>query len=315
MTATTPAPIPTAHPTFPPTLTALNEVSHTEISDIGTAYPSAIGIWVGQSPANHLHHNHVHDTFYSAISIGWTWGFGPSLAYGNLVEHNHIHHVGIKQIPIPLPASFSRGSQNRALPPSTLPTSLDGPLLSDMGGIYTLGTQPGTIIRHNTFHDVAASNYGGWGIYADEGSTNILVENNLVYRTTHGGFHQHYGKENLVRNNIFAFARDAQIAHARHEGRREFVFERNIVYWDQGPLSANPIPDATFDHNLYYPTGQQPLLLGKTTWDAWRASGQDAHSLIADPLFTDPKHDDYRLNPKSPAEKVGFAPFTPAAAP
>ena len=36
----------------------------------------------------------------------------------------------------------------------------------------------------------------------------------------------------------------------------------------------------------------------------------DRHSIIADPLFVDPEHDDYRLKPESPAiTKLGFKPL------
>lgn len=44
-------------------------------------------------------------------------------------------------------------------------------------------------------------------------------------------------------------------------------------------------------------------------WDAWQAAGWDKHSLVADPMFADWTKDDYRLNPASPAFKLGFKPI------
>ncbi|NUQ66324.1 MAG: right-handed parallel beta-helix repeat-containing protein [Pirellulales bacterium] len=44
-------------------------------------------------------------------------------------------------------------------------------------------------------------------------------------------------------------------------------------------------------------------------WASWQAMGMDRHSVIADPLFVDPAHDDYRLRPESPAFKLGFQPI------
>ena len=65
-----------------------------------------------------------------------------------------------------------------------------------------LGVQPGTVLRGNLIHDIEKSNYGGWAIYPDEGSAHLLIENNVCYRTNGEIFHQHYGRENVIRNNI-----------------------------------------------------------------------------------------------------------------
>jgi hypothetical protein len=263
-----------------------NEISDCIISDCGKTYPSCIGIWLGQTANNRISHNEIRGLWYTGISIGWTWGYGDALARDNIVEFNHVHHIG---------------------------TPADGiePVLSDMGGIYTLGKQPGTIVRNNVFHDIAGLRYGGWGIYFDEGSTGILAENNLVYRTTHGGFHQHYGQDNIVRNNIFAFGRDAQIQRSRIEDHTSFTFEKNLVYWDQGNLLSGHWEKfkVVFDYNTYWHVGGEDFKFDKLSWDQWRKAGMDEHSQIRDPGFVDPQHADFHL--KSVAEKdlLGFAPF------
>lgn len=262
-----------------------NEVSDCHIHDGGRMFHSAIGVWLGQTPSNKIRHNHIHNFYYTGISIGWTWGYGKALATNNLVEFNHVHHIGV----------MANG---------------DGPILSDMAGIYTLGLHEGSVIRNNLWHDCAGLRYGGWGIYFDEGTTHILAENNLVYRTTHGGFHQHYGKENLVRNNIFAFARDFQIQRSRVEAHLSFTFQNNLVYWKQGkPLEGNYSSNHLFQSNLYWREGGGELKFAGLSFADWQKRGQDQGSLIADPLFVDPANGNFTLKPGSPAAKVGFKPF------
>ena len=269
-----------------------NEISDCRIHDGGKLFHSAIGVWIGQSYNNEVAHNLIHDFYYTGISIGWTWGYGPALATNNLVHHNHVHHIGVQ----------SEG---------------DGPILSDMAGIYTLGRQPGTTIVNNLWHDVAATRYGGWGIYFDEGSSGIRAASNVVYRTTHGGFHQHYGQTNVVRNNIFALARDHQLQRTRVEPHISFSFETNIVYFDSGVLLAGDWSGDNFimDSNLYFDSRQEARKdpdawkFGGQALQEWRRRGKDLRSLVADPLFGDVNQDDFRLQPGSPAGRVGFQPI------
>jgi hypothetical protein len=266
-----------------------NKILHCDIHDGGKLFASGEGIWVGHSPDNVIAHNEIHDFYYTGISLGWSWGYGPSLATNNVVEFNHVHHIGKK----------SDG---------------DGPILSDMGGIYTLGLQPGTRIVNNLWHDIAALRYGGWGIYLDEGSSGITVASNVVYRTTHGGFHQHYGETNRVWNNIFALGRDAQVQRTRPEPHSSFNFATNIIYFDNGSLLAGDWSNDNYgmDRNLYFdarPTTPDALRFAGATLEDWRKRGHDAHSIVTDPFFIAPDKGDFRLKTNSPALSLGFQPI------
>jgi hypothetical protein len=270
-----------------PDQTFANELSDCRITDGGNLFPSAVGVWIGQSYDNKLSHNEIADFHYTGISVGWTWGYGKSLAKGNVIEHNHVHHIGRR-------------------------SDMAEPVLSDMGGIYTLGVQPGTVIRNNRFHDIQGIKYGGWGIYFDEGSTSIVAENNVVYRTTHGGFHQHYGKDNIFRNNILAFGKVRQVERSRSEPHQSFTFERNIVYWSTGESVVGNWDNCNvaFDRNVYWRAdGEKDFRLAYMTQEQWRGKGMDVNSLIADPGFVDVAKDDFNLKPDSPALRLGFVPF------
>jgi len=254
-----------------------NLVADNHIHDLGLVYAPAVGVWVLQSGRNQIVHNHIHDLFYTAISVGWTWGYGENQSKGNIIEYNHLHDIGKE-------------------------------MLSDMGGIYTLGVQPGTRIRNNLIHDIASFTYGGWGIYPDEGSSEMLIENNIVYHCKSAGFHQHYGRENVVRNNIFALNRENQLMRTRAEPHISFLFERNIVYFDQGRLLGSNWSGEGFkmDGNVYFDTRSPDIRFEGKSFEEWKAAGHDTKSIVADPLFVNPANFDFRLRAGSPALKMGF---------
>jgi len=149
-------------------------------------------------------------------------------------------------------------------------------------------------------------------LYTDEGSTGIVMENNLVYNTKTGSFHQHYGKENVIRNNILVNSMLHQVQATRVEQHLSFTFEKNIVYWETGPLLSGPWTqvNVNMDNNCYWNTAGQEVKFAGLSLDQWRLQkGRDQHSILADPGFVDVKNLDFRLKLDSPALKIGFTPF------
>jgi len=263
--------------------TAFNVVDNCIITHGGRFHASATAVWIGHSPDNRITHNEISDHYYTGISVGWVWGYKGSVAQRNTVAFNRIHAIG-----------------QRAL--------------GDMGGIYTLGTSFGTCISNNVIFDVDSYTYGGWGLYPDEGSEGIVFENNLVYDTKDGSFHQHYGRDNVLRNNILCFSRECQVAVTRVEPHRSVTVEQNIILWENAPnFSEKRYPNSTkanvdWKRNLWWRT-DGPADFKGMSFTEWQALGRDVQGAVADPLFKNAGKRDFRLKPGSPAEKIGFKPF------
>jgi len=262
--------------------TGFNAVDNCIIARGGRFHASATAVWIGHSADNRITHNEIGNHYYTGVSVGWVWGYRGSVAQRNLIAFNRIHHIG-------------QGA------------------LGDMGGVYTLGTSFGTRVCNNVIFDVDSYTYGGWGLYPDEGSEGILFENNLVYDTKDSSFHQHYGRDNVLRNNILAYSREAQVAFTRVEPHRSATVERNIIYWESGPTfspryKGSDKAQVDWCSNLWWRV-RQPVDFNGKSFAEWQAMGRDVGGLVADPLFKAPQKRDFRLRSESPAMSIGFRPF------
>lgn len=247
----------------------------------GREFPPAVGVWTGHSSDNIITHNDIADFYYTGISAGWIWGYKPSLGKRNTISYNHIHHIGWD-------------------------------LLSDMAAVYTLGKSEGTIVSNNVIHHIHAYSYGGWGLYPDEGTSGILMENNLVYSTKTGGFHQHYGENNIIRNNIFGFAKLYQAQCTRVEDHLSFTFKNNIIIFDTGQVlnGAWAKIKIVMDSNIYWNTASDKYDFSGMTFHEWlKTTGHDKHSLITNPMFNNPEKFDFEFQNTKTVQKIGFQPF------
>lgn len=268
-----------------------NLISQNIIERIGRRYHAACGILMMHSYSNTVSHNDISDTFYTGVSCGWVWGYSENISRDNIIEKNHIHNIG-------------QG------------------VLSDMGGIYILGTQPGTVIRNNVIHNVRSKHYGGHGIYTDEGTCYILVENNICYENNSTAFNQHYGRMNTLRNNIFVKSEQEPVRSSKEELHISIVLERNIIVSD-GTASYRAGyggKETGFFHKI---SGNRNLLFNtKGNVNVFSVEGRafnleemqnnyglEHGSIIADPKFKDYENNDFELLSDSPAFDIGFEPI------
>ena len=268
-------------------------IRRNSIHHCGARYKAGCGVLLMDASNNEISENEIHDLSYSGISAGWVWGYAESATYGNVIKGNHIYNIG------------------------------DGSL-SDMGGIYTLGRQQGTVISENRIHDVNSRDYGAWGIYLDEGSSFITVESNVVYKTKTSSFHMHYGSNNVVRNNIFYGEGASNIRTTRDEPHERLVFENNILITDGFAVYS---PHAEVENgigasrNIIFVTGGKEPIISKhedgrtnTKGDWCERMKRDEGSIFEDPMIPGLSEYDFTLAPDSPALPLGFKPLPESVA-
>jgi hypothetical protein len=150
-----------------------NRVENNRISEVGAQFYGAVGIWGGLTAKTIIRGNQLTNMPYTGISVGWMWSPVATPARENILSGNHIHDI-MK-------------------------------ILSDGGGIYMLGLQPGSKIFDNRIHGVQvnAGRAESNGIFLDEGITDVVVERNLVYDIAKSPLRFHRATVNLVRKNYF----------------------------------------------------------------------------------------------------------------
>ena len=297
-------------------------VQNNLISGGGRVQPSGIGtgVLVGNSHHNTVTHNEIRDFYNGAIGIGLTWGItgNASLTHDNMVSYNLLYNLG-------------QG------------------VTDDMAGIYFASSATkGNQVLNNVIHDVTHAwqdpdGYGGNGIYFDQGTSNVIARNNLVYRTSSASLFNNmsdrtsdtYPQNNVADNNIFAFSGLYALNHGG-VNPSSITLTRNVIYYENGLQGGKwtcfdvgktnkPVPCSTrfaLDSNLYWNPNnkslsfittdpQNPKTRTKYSLSQWQFVGEDIHSQNADPLFVNPSYpaDDFTLQSGSPAMKTGFVPF------
>ena len=275
-----------------PATTQRINVTDCHIKYYGRIFNNAIGILLTHAYDCDLSNNEIHDGWYTGVSVGWRWGYAEHPTDKIRICNNLIYNIG-------------------------------NAWLSDMGGIYTLGVQPGTVISGNEIYivgcDEGAYGYGGWGIYLDEGSSFMTVENNLVYDCSSQTFHQHYGQDNIVRNNIFAFGGEGAFRITRNEEHNSLFLENNIFVTDNAVMYFQSTDRDWFvdDSNLYWDykhggnvySGDSTSLFKRKNIPAMVGRGYYNNGVFTDPLFKDAANRDFTLATNSPALDAGFVPW------
>jgi len=176
----------------------------------------AVGIWVGLAEKTRIEHNTLQNLPYTGISLGWMWWNPQSRptprvtpCRENIVAYNRI----------------SRVMQT----------------LSDGGGIYTLGDQPGSRLVGNMIHDIprnvgrAESN----GMFLDQGTGSFLVENNLIYNVERSPFRFHKGWKNVVRHNTVHLPPDVPLVRFNDTKTERIMLEDNIELKTEDELKSS----------------------------------------------------------------------------
>ncbi len=133
------------------------EVCHNEViednlvTDCTNEDWGCVGISAGYVHDVKIRHNEVREVSYSGICVGWGWTKEINCMRNNTIEANFVHHYAKH--------------------------------MYDVGGIYTLSAQPGTVITRNVidsiYHPVYAHDPEHWfWFYFDEGSSYITITNN-----------------------------------------------------------------------------------------------------------------------------------------
>ncbi|WP_217596016.1 right-handed parallel beta-helix repeat-containing protein [Cohnella sp. GbtcB17] len=209
----------------------------------------------------------------------------------------------------------------------------------DGGLIESWGVGLGNRIHGNRLHHSGIRFSFGFGIYLDDASDGFTVTHNVLdhlYGANTGKLWMAIfakGIGSVIANNLIVDNTDAVNAIGTQEmvgeANRDLVIERNLVS-NSGRMFCfvnwSPERLARADRNLYWNGGAPRIVSGELPspavslaenpawgfdydWESWLSvSGGrfEANSLVADPLFAAGEEGGYKLQPDSPAYRLGW---------
>lgn len=235
----------------------------------GRVYQEASGIALAYAATFYIGRNVISDTYYTGISTGLDWkAISTQQNRGGIVEYNLLKNIGVGYC-----------------------------AMGDGGAFYNLGEERAMIFRNNIITSVFGGNPDGVNIYStyfDQGSSNIIVENNVVYDTYATVFYHQCRGDISVNNNIFAFPK--KVITAKNDSLSSAA-THNIFAWN-GDKVNNQTGTTTYVGNLYY------------RYDGTATASFDESAVIGNPGFRDADNYDFEIADDTYTSQINFVPFS-----
>ncbi|QNK65389.1 PDZ domain-containing protein [Variovorax sp. PAMC26660] len=250
------------------------------IHDIGFREKQATGVEISMASEITVRSNSIYGTPRAGINIGdGTWG-------GHVLEYNDVFDTVLETGDH---GAFNSWGRDRYW--GQLPAGNGGVANLDLAAnplMPFLDAMKPVTIRNNRFRCDH-----GWDIDLDDGSTNYVIENNVLLK---GGLKNREGFKRINRNNILV--NSTFHAHVWFANSLDH-FEHNIVMGAYQPIGINSGNKGELVDNNLLPTS--------AALQAAQAMGWDANSKYSgDPMFADGAKGDFTVAASSPALTVGF---------
>ena len=266
-------------------------VSYNHMENMGRFEKQTCGVNLSMSESITVSHNTVHGSPRAGLNVcDGTWG-------GHLFEYNDVFDC-VRETSDHGP--WNSWGRDRFY--TLFKYQHSGAYGTEKKPFAFLDAWKTTIIRNNRIHYDEPTSYG---IDLDDGSSNYEIYNNLLLNTQ---IKLREGFKRKVYNNIM-INKQAEF-HVWYDKCGD-TFIKNIVVNSSAyntkylKSSRAQAMEATLDYNVFY-NGEGDVTVGDR---GWANAGWDVHSVIANPMFVNPKTLDYRVKPGSPALALGFVNF------
>jgi Right handed beta helix region len=243
---------------------------------IGAIEKQSAGIEISMASRITVVHNSIYHVPRAGINIGdGTWG-------GHVIADNDVFDTVLETGDH---GSFNSWGRDRYW--SADREEMNRRVAADPSLVALDAIAP-TVIRHNRMRCDH-----GWDIDLDDGSSNYLIEDNLLLA---GGIKLREGFNRIVRNNIMV--NNTLHPHVWFANSGD-VFEHNIVMTGYQPILMHEWGESV-DFNLFPTAGALEHAQGR---------GTDAHSVAGSARFIDPREGNLVVAADSPALSIGFHNF------